>query len=209
MAEEVSNGVAVLKLVGRNVELVCDVVSDQFPMIVVSLRPDAPKVSLSPGDAVAIVETKLGQTIPRHGTVGIVQGNTVTLAVDSGTSHAPKGPRLTECQLPAMLRSRTEGGAYGGWRGACIVKHSPNRIHLLVDGGAVVPKEAELMFSPIGSEHSGATRMIGDEGAVLNAADVRSRRIRVRALTRDVLASPTPGTVVLVLDISRTLYRAA
>jgi hypothetical protein len=65
------------------------------------------------------------------------------------------------------------------------------------------------MFSPIGSEHSGSTRLYSEEGSVVNASDVRSRRIRVRAVTRDILASTTPGTVTLVVEVSRTLYKAA
>jgi hypothetical protein len=43
---------------------------------------------------------------------------------------------------------------------------------------------------------------------MMNAADVRSRRIRVRGVTKDVLPGD-PGTVTLVVEISRTLYRAA
>ncbi len=209
MAESGTNGVAVLKLVGKNVDLVCDVVSEQFPMVVLQVRSDAPKVQITSGDSVALVENRLGQTIPRYGSVAIVQGGLVTLAVDSGASSANKGQKLTECQLPAMLRSRGENGAYGAWRGACILKHSPNRIHVLVEEGTVVPAMAELMFSPIGTDNQGSTRMGNDDGAMVNASDVRSRKIRVSAFTRDVLASQEPGTVILVLDVSRTLYRAA
>jgi hypothetical protein len=198
---------AVLKLVGKKVDVECDVLADQFPMLVLSVRDSSPKCQITAGEPAALVERVSGQIIARQGTVGTVDGSTVTLVVEGGAGQA-KGPKLTDCQLPAMFRSMSKDGHYGSWKGAAIVKHSPNRLHLVVEEGHVVPKEAELMFSPIGSEHSGAPRF-GEEGAVVNASDVRSRRIRVRGVTRDVLASQIPGTVTLVLDISRSLYRAA
>jgi hypothetical protein len=205
---EGNGGFAVLKLAGKKVDLECDVLAEQFPMVVLALRPASSQIAIASGEQAALVENVAGQIIARQGTVGTIDSGRITLVIENGASQS-KGPKLTDCQLPAMIRPKTRDGHYGGWRGAAIVKHSPNRLHLVVEEGHVVPSESELMFSPIGSEHSGGPRLYGEEGAVVNASDVRCRRIRVRAVTRDVLASTLPGTVTLVVDISRSLYRAA
>jgi hypothetical protein len=206
---EATNGYAVLKLAGKGTEIPCDVLCEEFPRVVVAVRPGAPGAEVTPGATGVLLEVKMGQSIARSGTIASIADGKVAFAIEPGTSLVVgRGPRLVECQLPAMYRARNEDGHFGGWRGGIIIKHSPNRIHVQVEEGQVVPTEAELMFSPIGTDSGSQARMYGEEGGVMNAADVRSRRIRVRAMTSDVLPS-TPGTVVYVLDISRTLYRAA
>jgi hypothetical protein len=206
---EATNGYAVLKLAGKGTEIPCDVLREEFPRVVVSVRPDSSSTDLIPGTSGVLIEVKMGQSIARSGTVASIADGKVAFSIEPGTSLVMgRGPRLIECQFPAMYRARNADGHFGGWRGGIITKHSPNRIHLQVEEGQVVPTEAELMFSPIGTDSGSPARMYGEEGGVMNAADVRSRRIRVRAMTSDVLPS-VPGTVVYVLDISRTLYRAA
>ncbi len=209
MGSDGAIGFAILKLAGNNVELACDVVKEDFPRIVLSVRPGAQTADLSPGVHGALIEIKMGQTIARSGSVASVTDGMVAFSIEAGQSHSNNfGSRLNECQLPAMYRPRSDEGLFGGWRGAIITKHSPNQLHLQVEEGHVVPIESELMFSPIGTDTGSQGRMYGEESGAPNAADVRSRRIRVRALTQDVLPSDS-GTVTLVLDISRTLYRAA
>lgn len=209
MGNDGAIGFAILKLAGSNVELHCDVVSDDLPRIALTLRPGAMAADLSAGVHGLLIEIKMGQTIARSGSVVSISDGAVVFAVDAVSSYTNgPGSRLTDCQLPAMYRPRSDEGLFGGWRGAIITKHSPNRLHLQVEEGHVVPIEAELMFSPIGTDTGSQGRVYGEEGGVMNASDVRSRRIRVRALTQDVLPSES-GTVTLVVDISRTLYRAA
>lgn len=209
MGCEATVGYAVLKLAGKGTQIRCDVLREEFPRVVVALHAHHDPGDLTPGTNGVLIEVKMGQSIARSGTVASVADGKVAFSIEPGSSLVVgRSPRLVECQFPAMFRSRNGDGHFGGWRGGIIVKHSPNRIHLQVEEGQAVPPEAELMFSPIGGDAGSQVRMYGEEGGVMNAADVRSRRIRVRAVTADVLASD-PGTVVYVLDISRTLYRAA
>lgn len=209
MGCEATVGHAVLKLAGKGTEIRCDVLREEFPRVVVAMHPDQDAGDVSPGTNGVLIEVKMGQSIARSGTIVSLADGKVAFSIEPGSNLVVgRSPRLVECQLPAMFRARNGDGHFGGWRGGIIVKHSPNRIHLQVEEGQAVPPEAELMFSPIGSDAGSPMRMYGEEGGVMNAADVRSRRIRVRAVTADVLASD-PGTVVYVLDISRTLYRAA
>ncbi len=209
MGKDGAIGFAVLKLAGKHIDLPCDVLKEDFPRVVLAVRADAPNCELSPGDRGALIEVKIGQSIARSGSVVSIADGMIAFSIEpSGNQVFGRGPRLTDCQLPAMYRPRSEDGHFGGWRGAIIIKHSPNQLHLQVEEGQVVPAEAELMFSPIGTDSGSQGRVYGEEGGVMNAADVRSRRIRVRAVTNDVLPSDS-GTVTLVVDISRTLYRAA
>jgi hypothetical protein len=209
MAGDGAIGFAILKLAGGSAELACDVVKDALPSIVLSVRSAAHAGELVAGAQGALIEVRMGQTVARAGSVASVADGTVVFVVEAGPSFAGVlTTRLTDCQLPAMYRSRSEEGLFGAWRGAIITKHSPNRLHMQVEEGHVVPFESELMFVPIGSDTGSQGRLYGEEGGVINAADVRSRRIRVRAVTLDVLPSES-GTVTLVVDISRTLYRAA
>lgn len=201
-----TEGQAVLKLAGQNVEVGCRVLREEYPRVVVSLTESCE--GLAPGARALLIESKLGQAIARSGHVATFAEGMVAFEIEpSRSTSSVRDPKLTDCQLPAMFRPRSEDGHFGGWRGAIIVRHSPNRLHLQVEEGHVVPKESELLFSPIGGDSGGPSRMFGDDG-MMSAADVRSRRIRVRALTTDVLPGD-PGTVVLVVEISRTLYRAA
>jgi hypothetical protein len=180
------------------------VLQEEFPRVVLSVG----EAEVAGGTRGVLIERKLGQSIARSGHVKTVAQGMVAFELEPAMDALDlKGARLTDCHLPAMFRPRSADGTFGGWRGAVITRHSPNCLHLQVTEGHVVPGEAELLFSPIGSD-TGGTRMFGEEGGMMNAADVRSRRIRVRAVTRDVLPGE-PGLVTLVVEISRTLYRAA
>lgn len=209
MGNDGAIGFAILKLAGSNVELPCDVLKEDGSRVVLAVKAESPNSEFKPGDHAALIEIKMGQTIARSGSVASTADGMVGFVIEPG-SHQFGGrlPRLTDCQLPAMYRPRSQDGHFGGWRGGIITKHSPNRLHLQVEEGHVVPVEAELMFSPIGTDTGTQSRSYGEEGGAMNASDVRSRRIRVRAATTDVLPSDS-GTVILVLEISRTLYRAA
>ena len=209
METDGANGIAVLKLEGGNRELLCDVMKEDFPRIVVSLRDRSAAASLQPGTQVALLEGRAGCQIARSGVVASVAESLVAVQIEPGLSnYCNRSGRMTDCQFPAMYRPRSGDGHFGGWRGAVITKHGPNSLHLKIEEGLVVPDESELMFSPIGTDMTAGSMLSGEEGGVMNVADVRSRRIRVRAMTRDVMPSE-PGTVTLVVDISRTLYRAA
>lgn len=209
MRNEGANSIAVIKALGTNTEILCDVVREEFPHVILCVREQGEKPELAVGGHIAIIERRLGQILARSGTVASLAEGCIAVQIEPGVGLATeRDPRLTDCQLPAMYRPISDGH-FGGWRGAIIVRHSPSRLHLQIEEGHVVPAQSELMFSPIGAESSSSGRMLGEEGSLMNASDVRSRRIRVRALTRDVVPSATPGTVTLVMDISRTLYRAA
>ena len=201
-----------LKFNGRSSDLLCTVEKEEDGLITVRLPEDGACNELEENTTIAIVRTRFRQTTARTGLLHSVDGDTIQIKLESspaGTSGQGDS-ELTDCQLPAMFRARSTDGFYGCWRGAFIVKHGPDRLHLKIEEDQTIPKQAELMFSPIGSDTSaGAGRMYGDDGSVINATDVRSRRMRVRAIIMDLLPSDTPGTVTLVLDITRTLYRTA
>ncbi|MCH8979241.1 MAG: hypothetical protein IH945_08365 [Armatimonadetes bacterium] len=201
---------AILKVAGSATDLACSIVEESATLAVVvpadKLSPD----SLPDGTVVALLTCSAGQTKARSGKVTACAEGRVEIGFVRSTERTEDAQDLTECQLPAMFRPRSRDGHYGCWKGAIITKHGPDRLYLEIEDDLVVPKQTELMFSPIGADSGGSGgRMYGDDGSVINAADVRSRRIRVRAITRDVLPSETPGTISLVMDITRTLYRTA
>jgi hypothetical protein len=200
-------GTAVLKLSGRDAPLACSVLKEELPRVVVSLAN--PASDLTAGQRGVLIENRMGQPVARCGHVANLAEGLVAFEVEPSTGLAMHRPaKLTDCQLPAMVRAKSEDGHFGGWRGGLIVRHSPNTLHLQVEEGLAVPRETELLFSPIGGDAGGPGRLYADESGMMNAADVRSRRIRVRGVTKDVLTGD-PGTVTLVVEISRTLYRAA
>lgn len=171
-----------------------------------------------PGGKVPAVGEKVLLVAPFHrqlkaqaASVAEVSGKTVKVTVMEGLGHLHEADdSLADCQLPAMFRARSQDGHFGCWKGAVIVKHGPDRLILQVEHDKVVPEQAELMFSPIGADAAASSaRMYGDDGSVISASDVRSRKIRVRAITKDVLSSEVEGTVLLVFDVTRTLYRTA
>ena len=202
--------VAVIKVPGKSAEYLCDVVREEFPHVILCMRAEEEKPELAVGEQIAIIERRLGQVLARSGKVASFSEGCIAVQIEPGIGlRAERDPRLTDCQLPAMYRPISEDGHFGGWRGAIIVRHSPARLHLQIEEGHVVPVQTELMFCPIGAESASSGRALGEDGGMVNASDARSRRIRVRAITHDVVPSAVPGTVTLVLDISRTLYRAA
>jgi hypothetical protein len=210
MGNDSAGGRAILKLGGKRPELLCDVVKEDLPHVILEIRPGEPTTDVPVGGHVALLEHRAGQFRARAGTVASVTDGRIAIQLEpAARSLGDREPRLTDCQLPAMFRPLSATGHYGGWRGAIIVRHSPTRLHLQVEEGSAVPGEAELMFSPIGSDVGSSSRPLGEDGAIMNSSDVRSRRVRVRAMTRDVQPAPVSGAVTLVVDISRTLYRAS
>lgn len=190
----------------------CAVLSETGELITVQIPEGGSSDKLRAQEHVVIVRSKYRQARACTGLVESIDGDEVKIKLEqqSVNTSVNDDSNLTECQLPAMFRPRSQDGFYGCWRGAFIVKHGPDRLYIQVEENQTIPKNTELMFSPIGSDSGPSTgRMYGDDGSVINASDVRSRRIRVRAITRDVLPSETPGTVTLVMDITRTLYRTA
>lgn len=201
-----------LKVTGVSTDFLCTVTKEIEGLITLRLPEGGIGAKLEDRAAVALIRTRYRQHSARSGSLVSVEGDTVEIKLDSGSKGdaSQDDSKLTECQLPAMFRPRSLAGFYGCWRGAFIVRHGPDRLHIQIEEDQTIPRLAELMFSPIGSDAGGsAGRMYGDDGSVINASDVRSRRIRVRAITIDVLPSETPGTVTLVMDITRTLYRTA
>jgi hypothetical protein len=210
MGNDSARGRAILKLGGKRPELLCDVVKEDLPHVILEIRPGESPTEVPVGVHVALLEQRAGQFMARAGTVASVSDGRIAIQLEpAARTFGDREPRLTDCQLQAMFRPLSPSGHYGGWRGAIIVRHSPSRLHLQIEEGSVVPSQAELMFSPIGSESAASSRTQAEDGALMNSSDVRSRRIRVRAMTRDVLPAPVSGAVTLVVDISRTLYRAS
>ena len=201
-----------IRINGLSSGLVCTVTKEENGLITLRLPEDGIDRKLEEGTKVALIRNRYRQTIARTGSINSVDGDMIEIKLEAGSRGVARqdDSKLTECQLPAMFRPKSDSGFYGCWRGAFIVKHGPDRLYLQIEEDQTIPRQAELMFSPIGAEVGASSgRMYGDEGSVINASDVRSRRIRVRALTKDVLPSDMPGTVTLVMDITRTLYRTA
>lgn len=198
-----------IKLADSETQVACDIVQETHDRIVVSFPSGASCPSV--GDVVAMVHDFHSSLKSRSGTVSKSSGSEIVIRYSTVSfEEEAKGSNLASCQLPAMIRPRSESGHFGCWKGAVIVKHGPDRLILQVADNSVVPDQVELMFSPIGAEgaHS-AGRKYNDDGSVIGGSDVRSKRIRVRAITKNVLASNVEGTVLLVMDVARTLYRTA
>ena len=201
---------AILKVAGSETDVPCSIVEESAAQVVVVPLDELSPDSLPDGAVVALLTNTNRRTKARSGKVTASSEGRIEIKFEHGADKTEDAMELTDCQLPAMFRPRSDGGHYGCWKGAIITKHGPDRLHLEIEDDLVVPKQTELMFSPIGADSGpGGGRMYGDDGSVINAAGVRSRRIRVRAITRDVLPSETPGTISLVMDITRTLYRTA
>lgn len=167
--------------------------------------------SLEVGEVVAIVEQYHMGYKSRSGTILNNSGSSLKIHVPyKSIGDESKDDALSDCQLPAMIRPRSQSGHYGCWKGAVIVKHGPDRLILQIEDNVFIPDQVELMFSPIGTEaSSNSGRMYNDDGSVIGGSDVRSKRIRVRAVSNNVLASTVEGTILLVVDVTRTLYRTA
>ena len=201
---------AILKVAGSAQNILCRVVEQSATQAVVAPLGEFSPDSLPPGTVVALLTGTHSHTRARSAKVTASTDGRIQVTFVPGAYQSEDAAELTECRLPAMFRPRRQGGHYGCWKGAIITRHGPDRLHLEIEDDLTVPDQTELMFSPISADSgSGASRMYGDDGSVINAADGRSRRTRVRAITRDVLPSDSPGTVTLVMDITRALYRTA
>lgn len=201
---------AMLKVVGSEGTCPCVVAGWNGDMVELEVENGGPE-ALTAGTPVAIIRGAGDQVHVFSGTVETSVGGRATVRLTpAAVPGGKKSDNLANCQLPAMIRHKSEGGHYGCWKAALIVNHGPDRLVLQVSDGQSVPEQAELLFSPIGGESgSSGGRMYGDDGSVISASDVRSRRIRVRAVTVDVVASEQPGTFRLVMDVARALYRSA
>ncbi|HXH60345.1 MAG TPA: hypothetical protein VNI20_03210 [Fimbriimonadaceae bacterium] len=210
MGESAELGRAMLLVSGSNDPVSCDVLEWEDATASLSL-PDEGSGGIAQGTHVAVVRSKNGAVQPHSGVIDGVAGGAITVRFTPAPSpNSLKDEGLSDCQLPAMIRSKDAYGNFGSWKTAVILKHGPDRLLLQVMDDHSIPDRAELLFNPIGAEGSGGSgRMYADDGSVISALDMRSRRIRVRATTVHVLASEQPGTLQLVMDVSRALYRAA
>ena len=212
MHTTLTNGKAILMVLGSHEEFRCEVVSSAPTRA--RLEPadgSFPTDVVKPGLPALLIWNRHNHRIAKSTKIKTASEAAVDLqfSAEDHCSLANQDDSLTDCQLPAMFRPSSGPGCYGCWRGALITKHGPDLLHLRIDDGGTVPERMELMFSPIGSDSGGGARMYADDGSVVNASDVRSRRIRVQAITESLLASDMIGTIQLIVRITRTLYRTA
>ncbi|MCH7904588.1 MAG: hypothetical protein IH944_08495 [Armatimonadetes bacterium] len=212
MHTNLTNSKAILMVLGSHEEFRCEVVSSAPTHA--RLEPEDgsfPTDLIKPGLPALLIWNRHNHRVAKSTKIKAASDTAIDLQFSRHGKLAPvdRDVSLTDCQLPAMYRPSNGPGYYGCWRGALITKHGPDVLHLRIDDGGTVPDHMELMFSPIGSDSGGGARMYADDGSVVNASDVRSRRIRVQALTESLLASETPGTIQLIVRITRTLYRTA
>ena len=212
MHSNMTNRKAILMVLGSHEEFRCRVVSSAATHA--RLEPtdgSFPTDVVKPGLPALLIWNRHNHRVAKSTKIKAASEASIELQFSREGRLAPgdRGDSLTDCQLPAMYRPSSGPGCYGCWRGALITKHGPDVLHLRIDDGGTVPDHMELMFSPIGADSGGGARMYADDGSVVNASDVRSRRIRVQALTEGLLASETPGAIQLVVRITRTLYRTA